>query len=151
MNRLLVFVLFLLFLLAPVVGCGDRQTYANVKGTVTYNDKPLDKGEVTFTVDGRPPAVIDVIDGKFAGQAIVGSNKVSVTARKKTGTKRTYPKEAEDMRRVYKQQGKGNDAPPEDFDVVDYIPPEWGSASKHTYVVETGAANEFNLNIKGPS
>jgi hypothetical protein len=153
MNRFLVLVLFLLFLLAPVVGCGDRQTYANVKGTVMYNNKPLDKGEVTFTVEGRPAAVIEVTDGKFAGQALVGSNKVSVSARKKTATKRSFPKDAEDQRRVYRQQGKGNDAPPDsDYDVVvDYIPPEWGSASKHTYVVETGAANEFNLNIKGPS
>jgi hypothetical protein len=150
MNRFLVFVLFLLFFLTLVVGCGgDRQTYANVKGTVTFNDKPLDKGEVIFTVEGRPPAVIDVIDGKFAGQAIVGSNKVSVSARKKTATKRSFSKEVEDQRRVYKQQGKGNDAPAEDYDVVDIIPADWGPASKHMYAVETGAANEFNLNIKG--
>jgi hypothetical protein len=151
MNRFLVLVLFLLFLLAPVVGCGDRHNYANVKGTVTYNDKPLDKGEVIFTVEGRPAAVIEVTDGKFAGQALVGSNKVSVSARKKTATKRSFPKDAEDQMRVYRQQGKGNDAPSDsNYDVVDYIPPEWGSASKHTFAVETGAANEFNFNIKGP-
>jgi hypothetical protein len=153
MKRFLVFVLFLLAFYTLVVGCGgDRQTYANVKGTVTYNDKPLDKGEVIFTVEGRPPAIIEVTDGKFAGQALVGSNKVSVSARQKTGKKRNYPATAEDMRRVYKASGKGNDAGAEvEYDVVDYIPAEWGSASKHMYVVETGAANEFNLSIKGPN
>jgi hypothetical protein len=152
MNRFLGFVLlFLLFFLTQVVGCGTRQNYVNVKGTVTYNDKPLDKGEVIFTVEGHPPAIIEVTDGKFAGQALVGSNKVSVSARQKTGKKRSYPTAAEDMRRVYKASGKGNDAGSEvEYDVVDYIPPEWGSASKHMFVVESGAANEFNLSIKGP-
>jgi hypothetical protein len=153
MNRFLVLVLFLLLLvLAPVVGCGgDRNTYANVKGTVMFNDKPLDKGNVIFTVEGKPPSVIDVIDGKFAGQAIVGSNKVSVSATRKSTTKRVYPKEAEDQRKAYKKQGKaGDNAEDSDYQVVELIPPDWGSESKHTYAVETGAANEFNLTIKGP-
>jgi len=151
MNRFLGFVLFLLFFLTQVVGCGTKQNYVNVKGTVTYNDKPLDKGEVIFTVEGHPAAVIEVTDGTFAGQALVGSNKVSVSARKKTATKRSFPAAADDQRKAYRAQGKGNDAPAEsEYDVVDYIPPEWGSASKHMYVVESGAANEFNFNIKGP-
>jgi hypothetical protein len=151
MNRFLVLVLLLLFLLAPVVGCGDRQNYVKVKGTVTFNDKPLPKGQVMFTVEGRPASVIEVIDGKFEGQALVGSNKVSVSSMKKTATKRTFPKEAELQRKAYKEQGKSNDESGDtDFVSVETIPPEWGSESKHTFAVEKGAANEFDLKITGP-
>ncbi len=59
-----------------VVGCGTQDgapPYANVSGTVTYNGKPLAKGHITFSTDGRPPAAMDIVDGKFAGQAMVGS------------------------------------------------------------------------------
>jgi hypothetical protein len=133
-----------------VVGCGDRQGYAKVKGTVTFNGKPLDKGEVIFAVDGKPASVIDVIDGQFAGQALIGSNKVSVSARKKSATPTVFPKEALAMKKAYQAQGKGTDSTGDaDHGTVDYIPPEWGSASKKVFVVEAGAANEFDFNIKG--
>jgi hypothetical protein len=140
----------LLFLLATVVGCGgDRHTYAKVKGTVTYNGKPVDKGEVIFTVEGKPAAVIDIIDGKFAGQAIVGSNRVSVSATKKSATPIKYSKEVLAQKKAYIAQGKGAESGDADYASVEYIPPEWGSASKHVFVVEAGAANDFDFNIKG--
>ena len=43
-----------------VVGCGkgdDAPAYANVSGTVTYNGKPIEKGQITFSTDGRPPTI----------------------------------------------------------------------------------------------
>src|SRR5262245_8051654 len=64
-----------------LVGCGKKgPSYANVSGTVTYNGTPLAKGQITFQTDGRPPTMADIVDGEFAGQAMVGSNKVSVAA-----------------------------------------------------------------------
>ena len=45
-------------------------------GTVNYNGKPLQKGTITFATDGRPPTQMDIFDGKYAGQAMVGSNKI---------------------------------------------------------------------------
>jgi hypothetical protein len=154
MNRPLVFLLFLS--LATAAGCGgDRQTYANVKGTVTYNSRPVEKGEIVFTVEGKPATVIEIVDGKFEGQALVGSNRVAITARKKAAKATKLRKDAETQIKGYGEYMKdktGGGAPPTlEPGMVDYIPPEWGSASKHMRVVETGAANEFDFNIKGPS
>jgi hypothetical protein len=152
MNRLLVFLLYLF--LATVMGCGgDRQTYAKVKGTVTYNGKPLDKGEITFTVEGKPPTVIDIVDGKFGGQAVVGSNRISFSALRKSATAPKLTKEAEIQIKGYKEymKGKSDGGGPSGQlspGMEDYIPPEWGSASKQMRVVESGAANEFDFNIK---
>src|SRR5438128_11718675 len=92
MNR--PFRFLLLLILATVVGCqqGDKQSYANVKGTVTFNGKPIEKGHITFAVEGRAPSTMDIVDGTFSGQAVVGSNKVSVSARKKYATQPTKGK-----------------------------------------------------------
>src|SRR6516165_6159872 len=87
MNRPLGFILVLI--LATVVGCGGQVAqpkYANVKGKVTYNGKPIDKGQITFSVDGQPPSYMNIVDGDFSGQAMVGSNRVSVDAWKRGAT-----------------------------------------------------------------
>jgi hypothetical protein len=155
MKRPFLFLLFLL--LAPVVGCGgNRQTYANVKGTVTYNGKPLDKGEIVFTVQGRPATVMDIVDGKFTGQAVVGENKIAVTASKKNpGPPANLTQQAKEQLKGYKtfMKGKVDGGEVGEYKpaMMDYIPPEWGSASKQMRVVEAGAANEFEFHIKGPS
>jgi hypothetical protein len=65
--------------------------YANVSGTVTYNGNPLEEGQITFSVpafatDGAgppPPTVADIVNGKYTLQAIVGTNRVSITAFRK--------------------------------------------------------------------
>src|SRR5581483_39375 len=68
-----------------IVGCGKSgaPSYANVSGAVTYNGKPIEKGQITFARDGRPPTQADIVDGKYTGQAMVGSNRVSITAYRK--------------------------------------------------------------------
>ncbi len=155
MNRSLGFLLFLI--LATVVGCqkGDKQTYANVKGTVTFNRKPIEKGQITFALEGRPPSTMDIVDGKFSGQAMVGSNKVSVSARKKSANPPKLTKDAEAQIKGYQEKFKAAPGefggPPADYDptMVEYIPPEWGTQSTQMRVVETGAANEFQFDIKG--
>ena len=74
----------LIVMLASVVGCGgEKKVYAKVKGMVTFNGKPLDKGEITFSVPGKPPTLITISDGKFSGQALVGANTISISAKKK--------------------------------------------------------------------
>jgi hypothetical protein len=156
MNRPLGFLLFLI--LATVAGChrGDQPTYANVKGTVTFNGKPIDKGQITFALEGRPPSTMDIVDGKYTGQAMVGSNKVSVSAKKKSATPPTLSKDAQTQINGYMQiKFKGEKGqfggPPLDYDpaMVEYIPPEWGTQSTQMRVVEAGAANEFPIEIKG--
>jgi hypothetical protein len=151
------------FILAAVVGCqgGDKQTYANVKGKVTFNGKPIEKGQITFAVEGRPPSTMDIVDGAYSGQAMVGSNKITVSAKKKTATAPgvigtvAAVKDADAQLKGYmKFKAKEGEVggPPMDYDptMVEYIPPEWGTHSTQMRVVESGAANEFEFNIKGP-
>ena len=157
MNRPLGFLLFLL--LATVVGCnkGDQPTYANVKGTVKYNGEPIKKGQITFALEGRAPSTMDIVDGEFNGQAMVGSNKVSVSAKKKgaaPGVKggAAAAKDAEAQIKGYMTKRPGSfGGPPVDYDptMVEYIPSEWGTHSTQTRVVEAGQPNQFEISIKG--
>jgi len=148
----------LLLVLGTFVGCqqGDKQTFANVKGTVTFNGQPVEKGQITFALEGRPPSTMDIVDGKFSGQAMVGSNKVSISAKRKTAVPPKLTKDAENQTKGYKEwmQGKGKGefgGPPADYDpsMVEYIPSEWGSHSTQMRVVEAGTPNQFDFEIKG--
>jgi len=138
-----------------VVGCGKNDgapAFANVSGTVTYNGKPLEKGQVTFATDGRPPTVAEIVDGKFSGQAMIGSNKVSVAAFRKAAKAKTLPSTAQKQYDAYRQMNKGGGGgTSEQFDptLEDYIPDEWGKESKQIRVVEAGGANNFQIDIKG--
>jgi hypothetical protein len=154
MNRLFPVLFFLI--VATVVGCpGGGPSYANVKGTVRFNGQPLDKGQITFAMEGRPPSTMDIVDGKFSGQAMVGSNKISVSARKKSATQPKLSKDAEAQIKGYKEymRGKGQGGGDPNFDPseVEYIPPEWGTQSKQMRVVEAGSPNELEFDIKGPT
>lgn len=138
-----------------VVGCGKNDgapAFANVSGTVTYNGKPLEKGIVTFSTDGRPPSAMDIVDGKFAGQAMVGSNKVAVAAFRKSSKERKIPATAAQQVKAYQAMNKGGGGgKSEQFDptMEDYIPVEWGRESKQMRVIEAGGANNFQFDIKG--
>lgn len=156
MNRFLV-CLFPFLVVAVVVGCnksGEPPT-ASVKGTVTYNGKPIDKGQVTFALEGRPPSIMEIADGKFTGKAMVGSNKVSVSAKRKDKAP-TLSKGAETQIKGYQQKFKGAPGefggPSADYDptMVEYIPADWGVHSKQMRTVEASGANDFNLDVKGP-
>lgn len=155
MNRPLG-LLLLPLLLAGLVGCqqGDKPAYANVSGTVTYNGQPIEKGQISFASEGRPPSTMDITDGKFSGQAIVGSNKIMVSAKRKGANAPKLTKDAETQVKGYKDWMKGKSEPSGSGDLdltgADYIPADWGQASKQMRVVEAGAANEFKFEITGP-
>jgi hypothetical protein len=149
MNRPLLLLLFLLFVV--LVGCsGDTPRYTNIKGTVNYNGKPIEKGQIIFAMEGRPPSSMDIVDGLFNGQAMVGTNKVSVSAKKKSaggGPKLDAHAKAQ-IKGYMEIKFKGENYE-YDASSVDYIPPDWGARSTHTLVVEAGAPNDFTINIKG--
>src|SRR5262245_31789314 len=132
-----------------LVGCskGDAPSYANVTGTVTYNGNPLDKGQITFTTDGRAPTSMDIYDGKFSGQAMIGSNRIAVTAYKKSTTQPKLTETAKGMMKVYGEKYKNTQST--DSSMEDYIPAEWGRDSKQTRVVEAGSKNDFQFDIRG--
>jgi hypothetical protein len=152
MNRSLGFLLFLI--LATLVGClqGDKPKYTNVKGKVTYNGSPIEKGEIAFTPDGQPPSTMKIDNGAFNGQAMVGSNKIAVTAWKRATTAPKLSPQAEAQQKGYLKYklGKPDGYTGEhDPNMVNYIPPEWGFQSKETRVVEAGSTNDFEFNIHG--
>ena len=154
MNRSLAFILFLI--LATVIGCGkDKTKFANVKGKVTYNGSPIEKGQITFSIEGQPPTNIKIVDGEFNGQAMVGSNKISVSAKKKAagGNAPVLSEHAQTMIKGYQkyksnEEGAG-DMGAYDPSLVEYIPAEWGAKSTERRTVESGTTNEFEFHIKG--
>jgi hypothetical protein len=160
MKPTLLLLPFLLF--AAVAGCSQKQKsddgpkYANVKGTVKYNGKPVEKGEITFTIAGGPPSIMDIVDGHFDGMAEIGTNWVAISAKKKADTIPNLDKETKnEIEAKLKLKFKGEPGKmfgaPLDWDpmMVEYIPPEWNTKSNNTRVVEAGSPNDFTFDIKG--
>ena len=117
-------------ILVTGIGCGAKKdNYAKVKGTVTLNGKPLDKGEVFFILAGKPAACMVIVDGKFSGQAMVGSNKIQFSVTKKTGKAPVLPPNAALQMKAYREKGvsQGGADPKAvsgaDSTVIDIIPP----------------------------
>jgi hypothetical protein len=136
-----------------VVGCkkDGAPSYANVSGTVNFNGKPLERGQITFSTDGRPPTMMEIVDGKFSGQAMIGSNKVQVAAFRKGAKERAIPESARKQVEAYRAMNKGGGGEKsEAFDptMEDYIPAEWGRDSKQVRVVEAGVPNNFEFDIR---
>jgi hypothetical protein len=144
--------LFLFLVLVMVAGCQEdkKHSFANVSGTVTYNGNPIEKGYIQFQMEGNPPTTMDIVDGKFSGQAMVGSNRVSVSAKKKSPSAKALPPEALAQIQGYQRVKKNEQGGPSgdlDLTMVEYIPPEWGSSSKQTRVIESGT-NELQFDIR---
>jgi hypothetical protein len=93
MIRRIPFDLSLIPTVAACVGCGDDSGLPRrypVSGTVTYNGKPLEKGNINFAPDGPGGRAAGgtIIDGKYSlttqepdDGAVPGKYKVSVVAK----------------------------------------------------------------------
>lgn len=143
-----------LFTTMVAVGCdkGDKPPpYANVSGTVKYNGKLLPKGTITFATDGRPPTIMDITDGSFSGQAMTGSNKIIISARRKAAALANLPPDV--ISRIQHQTSgppkAGGEPPDSNAGTEEMIPADWNSNSKQMRVVESGAQNKFEFEIKG--
>lgn len=53
---------------------------AEVRGTVTLDEKPLAEGEIYFVTLGMTPEILPIKDGGFAGQVRLGQRRVEVYA-----------------------------------------------------------------------
>lgn len=49
-----------------------------VSGYVKLDGKPVENGEVHFTVSGYPPRALEISEGRYAGEAPIGNNEVQV-------------------------------------------------------------------------
>ncbi len=71
-----------LMALVAVAGCTTSlpplPPLTPVKGTVQLDRKPMTRGEIVFNLPGMPEQRIAVFDGAYAGEAMVGANRVGV-------------------------------------------------------------------------
>jgi hypothetical protein len=66
----------LVFFALAATGCGKT---GRVTGTVTFEDKPLPFGKITFHIDGQPDGVGNIMEGKYdVSDAPLGECQVTV-------------------------------------------------------------------------
>jgi hypothetical protein len=75
-------------------GCGGSNGRQSLEGVVTFDGKPLEKGQITFVPQAGtsgPTAGAEIIDGKFsipaAGGPFAGKFRVEITASRPGGQK----------------------------------------------------------------
>ena len=75
-----------------LAGCESGPEMAEVKGTVTLDGVPLDKGMIQFTDVNKqlPAASLEIKDGDFKGKAFVGLARVSITSPKSWKKAKAY-------------------------------------------------------------
>jgi hypothetical protein len=129
--------------LLSAAGCGggDRPpAYVSVTGTVTLDGKPMPDGQIMFTTDGRPPTIMDIVDGQYKGQAMVGTNKIQIT-RMRDSAKVTARLPAEAQTRIRARA----DSPVAQEET---IPATWNSKSNQVREIADGAENKFDFDIR---
>lgn len=91
---ILVRYVMLLAVALVVGGCSETSNQKSISGTVTFDGKPLDKGQITFVpISGTagPTAGAEIIDGHFeisaTGGTFAGKFRVEVTASRPSGRK----------------------------------------------------------------
>src|SRR5262249_3262941 len=117
-------------------GCTQKQkdpTRATVRGKITLDGKDLATGKIAFDpMDGTPPQVSTILDGKYEGKATVGKNRVRITA----------------IQTVIPSQkgfsGPGSEKPSEQ----NALPPRYNTKSDIDREVEAGGENTFNFDLK---
>jgi hypothetical protein len=131
-------------LLFALVGCGGgkppEQAKAPVKGSITLDGKALKTGTITFdAANGQPSSSLDILDGKFEGNAPVGVCKVQIIAFEKMTMK-------EKMRRDGQKviEGPGYD----DMTEVNLLPDRYNTKSEIKREVEAGKPNDFTFDLK---
>jgi len=77
----------LLAALGILAGCGGDPSMAEVRGSVTFDNNPIEKGSITFfPIDGKTKtAGCQIKDGQYVAQVPVGTMKVSISVPKVVG------------------------------------------------------------------
>jgi hypothetical protein len=119
-----------------VAGCTQKRkdpNRATVRGKITLDGKDLATGKIAFDpMDGTPPQVLSITDGKYEGKATTGKNRVRISA-----TQMVVPKEKG-------FSGPGSDKPSEE----NLLPARYNSKSEIDREVEAGGENTFNFDLK---
>ena len=117
-----------------VAGCAgsaaDRTPRAAVSGSVTVDGQPLERGVVMFDPqNGTVPTTLDVVNGKFAGEAPVGKNRVEISAPREVAMEGA---EDDDGAKVQEET----------------LPAEYNAESTLTKDVTEGGPNTFDFELK---
>jgi hypothetical protein len=73
------------------LGCGDGGAVGKVSGTVTYDGRPLERGQIKFVPASGPTAGAVIEDGKYTVTKVsVGTAKVTISGIKAAGKKKLY-------------------------------------------------------------
>ena len=124
--------LFLSLVAVSVVvlgGCATEVPKAEVRGTVTLDQKPLKEGKILFSSPGKPPEALDITNGTFQGKVAVGERKVEFVS---------YTEVEE-----FRMPGE----PPTGKAKGNILPPQYNTESAMRVVVKEGAP-EFKFNLK---
>lgn len=94
------FAVALVLLVAAATGCSSRPTTVIVRGTIRYDGRPLDNGEIRFlptTGTAAPTNGSRVVAGRYAvtarGGLLPGSYRVEIESRATTGRELAMPEE----------------------------------------------------------
>ena len=133
---------FFLPLLLILLGCGGKSSgpaIAAVKGKVTLDGAPLASGKIVFeeATPGMPAAELDIIDGAYSGEVLVGSKTVRISSYKdKDATLAGSPKSAPKNAGTTSMTAQ-----------VNTLPAKYNTASKETREVKVGGPNEFDFTV----
>jgi hypothetical protein len=112
-------------------GCGGggpaQPASAAVKGVVNLDNKPMDSGEVMFTLPGEVPDTIPVKSGTFEGKAKIGKAKVEI--------------------RSYRPGKKNEMYPDQEPSPENFIPARYNSESKDIKEITKDGPNEFKFDV----
>ncbi|QDU64172.1 hypothetical protein Pan216_50610 [Planctomycetes bacterium Pan216] len=127
-----------LILIGATIGCGgrsDRPETFPVKGTVTVNGTPLEKGTIKFRGDPSNTASTggEVVDGVFAFDATSGEKLVEIVATRAIPGKFVEPNPGEKVQATEQ-----------------FIPKEYNRESTLRADVQSEPPNEFTFDLKVP-
>ena len=132
--------------LGTCIGCDTGSATAEVEGTVTFDDQPVDGSIVLEPADGAGPSAGGTIEqGKYRlsgeGGVVPGKKTVRITAVRKTGRKHDASMPG--------ATGKGPSGGETLVDEMEqYIPAIYNEKSTLTCEVVAGKTNQHNFELK---
>jgi hypothetical protein len=127
-------IIVLLALIMLLVGCGSRDGYQSVSGSVTFRGGPLEQGTIQFFCTGEQPIP--------CGGAMIEKGRYQVP--KEHGLKPgTYLVRISSTERVENQGGDSMNP----FLTRERIPSQYNAESKLTVEVRAGERGEFNFDL----
>ena len=127
-SRLCYFVI-----LCSILGCGPEPNVGQISGTVSFNEKPVAKGSISFVpANGQGPSGGgEIVNGKYKCDAALGSCKVEIRSPKVVGKRKLYDTPNSPEQEVYEE----------------VLPQKYNEATELIVEIKKGS-NEKNWDLK---